>query len=524
MGGSTKSIGAPVAHRPEAPGSTEPDALKIFISYSRRDTAIADQMVVALEAARFAVMIDRRDLPYGEKWQQELSDFIRASDTVIWLVSPASIASRWCNWELGEVQRLNKRLVPVVAALVKPDDLPGSLGQIHLLPAEGVFDFKQHLATLIEVLESDRAWLKEHTRLADRARQWLARSSAPALLLRGVGLKDAQAWVDRKPPRAPAPWPEILQLLMASRRAEARRQRFVVAMSLAAAIVGIGLAGLAWWQRNLALEQEQIALEQRNEALIGQSLFLTDFARQQNARGDHGTAMALEALPDATRGIERPYVHQAEHALYSATHALREQKPALRHDGPVRSAVFSPDGKRILTASDDSTARLWDADTGDQLLVLAHEQQVFSAVFSPDGKRVLTASREGKVSLWHSVTGAVIREFNAATTSRALFSPGGEFIASAGFDGLVHLWSAVTFEKLVTLGGNEGSILSLDFSANGQRLVTASVNGAARLWDTQSGETIAFLSSPSTLVTAASIAPDGSRIATGEIDWPHPPL
>ncbi len=63
------------------------DRLKLFVSYSRRDLETADRLVAALEEAGFAVTIDRRDLPYGEEWQSELADFIRASDTVVWLVS-----------------------------------------------------------------------------------------------------------------------------------------------------------------------------------------------------------------------------------------------------------------------------------------------------------------------------------------------------------------------------------------------------------------------------------------------------
>lgn len=131
-----------------AAASNSDDKLKLFISYSRREMTIADTLVGDLERANFEVTIDRRDLPYGEAWQKELEDFIRASDTVVWLVSSESVRSKWCNWELGEVGRLNKRLVPVRIDDVPPESIPEILGRIHLLPAEGVYDRAIHFSHL----------------------------------------------------------------------------------------------------------------------------------------------------------------------------------------------------------------------------------------------------------------------------------------------------------------------------------------------------------------------------------------
>lgn len=144
--------------------------LRVFISYLRRDSAFADRVVAGLEAAGIDVLIDRRDLPYGEKWQSELADVIFESDSVMWLVSQYSIASHWCNWEIDEVHRQNKRLVPVRVGDVMPEDIPRQLGQIHILPAEGIFDEATDMKSLVETLQTDRGWLKEHTRLSDRAR------------------------------------------------------------------------------------------------------------------------------------------------------------------------------------------------------------------------------------------------------------------------------------------------------------------------------------------------------------------
>ena len=75
--------------------------------------------------------------------------------------------------------------------------------------------------------------------------------------------------------------------------------------------------------------------------------------------------------------------------------------PPLRHDGQVWYAEFSPDGRLILTASLDGTARVWDAATGQPVTPpLRHDGPVWHAEFSPDGRRVLTASGDATARTW----------------------------------------------------------------------------------------------------------------------------
>jgi WD40 repeat protein len=73
----------------------------------------------------------------------------------------------------------------------------------------------------------------------------------------------------------------------------------------------------------------------------------------------------------------------------------------LGHEGEVRSAAFSPDGKWVVTASLDNTARVWEAATGRELAVLrGHEGRVTSAAFSPDGRYIVTASADGTAHIY----------------------------------------------------------------------------------------------------------------------------
>jgi len=229
-----------------------PEPLKIFISYSRRDATVADALADTLAARGFKVIIDRRDLPFGEKWQAELAEFISLSDTVIWLVSDTSIQSKWVNWELDEVAKRKKRLVPVLVTDTSRDALPRQLGEIHILPVEGCFDVARDLDQLIQVLETDREWIKQASRLQDRASEWLTKNSPASLLLSRGALVDAERWKDRRPAKAPAPTQEILDLILASRRASARRLRLVIAGTTVATLLSLILAGYAFFQKQVA--------------------------------------------------------------------------------------------------------------------------------------------------------------------------------------------------------------------------------------------------------------------------------
>jgi len=78
--------------------------LKVFISYSRKDSAFAERLVAALDVRGLAPRIDTRDLPDLEDWRRELLDFIRSSDTIVFIISPNSVDSPVCTWEVEQVK------------------------------------------------------------------------------------------------------------------------------------------------------------------------------------------------------------------------------------------------------------------------------------------------------------------------------------------------------------------------------------------------------------------------------------
>jgi dipeptidyl aminopeptidase/acylaminoacyl peptidase len=194
--------------------------------------------------------------------------------------------------------------------------------------------------------------------------------------------------------------------------------------------------------------------------------------------------------------------------------------------GPVTSAVFSPDGRRVLTAS-LATARLWEAESGKLLATFrGHTSPVTSAIFSPDGRQVLTASLDTTARLWEAESGKflAIFQFHTDGVLSAVFSPDGRRVLTASADKTARLWEAESGKLLATFQGHAGVVTSAVFSPDGRRVLTASWD--ARLWEADSGKLLAIFQGHTTgPVTSAIFSPDGRQVLTASWDktarfWP----
>src|SRR5580704_12248194 len=103
---------------------------KVFVSYSRTDSAFAQMLVAAPAERGFDSFLDKTDIAPGEPWKERLAGLIATADTVVFTVSPDSIASTICTWELEESTRLAKRVIPVVARRIEDADAPPALGRL----------------------------------------------------------------------------------------------------------------------------------------------------------------------------------------------------------------------------------------------------------------------------------------------------------------------------------------------------------------------------------------------------------
>ena len=183
------------------------------------------------------------------------------------------------------------------------------------------------------------------------------------------------------------------------------------------------------------------------------------------------------------------------------------------------SAAFSPDGKRIVTASEDSTARVWDAATGQELPYLSgHTSWSTSATYSPDGKFIVTAGGDHTARIWDAATGQELRTLSGHSdwVNSAAFSPDGKFIVTASGDKTARIWDAAAparncIRSAATPPGSTQPPTAQTASSSSLPVL----DGTARIWDAATGQELRTLSGHTRRRSAQPpYSPDGKFIVT----------
>ncbi|EJC99711.1 WD40 repeat-like protein, partial [Fomitiporia mediterranea MF3/22] len=194
------------------------------------------------------------------------------------------------------------------------------------------------------------------------------------------------------------------------------------------------------------------------------------------------------------------------------------------HADVIRSVAFSPDGKHVVSGSDDGTARMWDVESGEMVHVLFEEKRVAvtSVTFSPDGQRIAAGLWDSTVRIWGYESWQAVSEPLEGHTSgvcAVAFSLTGTHIASGSADTTVRVWDIENRSAVHILEGHTDIVRSVAFLPNENRIVSCSDDKTIRIWDVGTGQAVGepFIGHAHTIWSVAG-SPDGRQVVSGSRD------
>ncbi|MDR2078954.1 MAG: WD40 repeat domain-containing protein [Treponema sp.] len=184
----------------------------------------------------------------------------------------------------------------------------------------------------------------------------------------------------------------------------------------------------------------------------------------------------------------------------------------------ARSVAFSPDGTRIVSGHDDCTIKLWDIATRKEIRTISgHSNIVWSVAFSPDGKQIVSGDGDDTIKLWDTDSGQLIHSSGNSTPVWPLaVHPTRQYIISGNID--LKLWDIVNGKEIRTFSGHRSTVMSVAFSPDGKQIVSGAGDNTLKLWDTDSGELIHTFLGHSDWVMFVGFSPDGKQIVSWAAD------
>jgi WD40 repeat protein len=223
---------------------------------------------------------------------------------------------------------------------------------------------------------------------------------------------------------------------------------------------------------------------------------------------------------------EAATIQQASVPSLNLTAQANLPNPTLHgHTEAVYCAAFSPDGKYIVSGSGDDTVLIWDAQTGNHVLVplKRHTHAVWCVAFSPDGRQIASGSWDNTIIVWDAVMGKVVAgpfKGHTNTVQSVSFSPDGKKIVSGSLDKTVWIWDAQTGGNGVgPLKGHTSYVTSAVFSGDGKQIASGSWDKTIRVWDAKSGRLVLGpLKGHKHWVYFVAFSPNGRRIVSVSLD------
>jgi hypothetical protein len=526
----------------------------VFISYSRKDKAFVLKLNDQLQAHDQEAWVDWEDIPATADWWNEIQAGIDGANTFIFVISPNSVTSEVCYKEVDHAVKSGKRFVPVLYQEVTDPahqaKMHPSIGSHNWLMFQDEAAFERNFQRLIEALQTDLDYVRNHTRLLVRAREWDMRGRDGSFLLSGTAVREAQEWQASSAGMKPAPTALQSEYILASQRAEASRQRRILVGVSVALIAAVALALLSFVlygqsESNRAQAMANAALAATNESIA--------VANEQEAQHQAATSVANADLAATNAGIAQTNeaeafargtavanqaatsVANANLAATNASIASTNEAEAFARGTAVayQAATSVANADLAATNAAEAEAQARRADTArrqSQAIALASDAEI--ALMNDEN--VEFATLVGIEALanypytWEAerILGMVLQAgFEPVSIDELPDAPDDPLLSPDGETELVLPEDLPQQALLVhsdgiefTLIGHTDEITGAAWSPDGRWVATISADTTVRIWDGKTGQISRTLFDHEDVVDAVAWSPDGSRLVTASRD------
>jgi WD40 repeat protein len=364
--------------------------------------------------------------------------------------------------------------------------------------------------TLREWMNANRQFRTWQERLKLALREWKKNNHDAGNLLRGAPLTVAEDWLQKRADEMTQEERDFIQASLKDQNKQKRIRQLAVLSLAGGFLLTLGLAGIVGVSWREARISQINALAQYSDALL-------------NLDESKAVKTSLKAVLEMQR---TPWVDADTHTLVELTllntvSFVVAPNSLGGHTKDVLAVSYSQNSKLLAAASLDSTVKLWNPTTKQEIKTLkGHTGGVWDSSFSPDGKVLATGSFDNTVKLWNTTTGKEIKTLVSHTkeVSAVSFSPNGKYLATGSADHTVKLWDTSNWKEIKTLPGHTGQVWAVSFSPDGKMLATASLDNTVKLWDTTKWKAIKTLTDHTDWVWDVCFSPDSKLLVTASKD------
>jgi len=522
---------------------------KIFVSYSRKNSAEARKIIQALKDLDQDVWVDWEDIP----------------PAFIFLVSPDSAASEVCKVEVGHAAKNNKRIIPVVVQQVAPQDTIEAIRKLNWTFMQEQAKFEEGIRKVKIAIELDFEWVEEHSRLQNRALEW-DRKKEVSLLLRGKDLRDARQMVIKAQKKDPTP-SELQKTYIYHSNNNERRNIILIALAAIAVITMAFLSYAAVQQKNIANLNAVIADQQREVAKISEAQAIQNArdAKQAQKKAEYEKEQANQARDEADRAREeadkerqkaevsrniaaaqssaaRAQIYQYRPGeLYTSTLLAidswqniesPEAEEILRKNisllpipvkqipraGSINALEFNAAGNVFVTAGTDGSACAWQVSDGKNLFCTTSPGSINAAMFSPVENIIVTGDSQGNIQIINGSDGTVLKQTSIGSPINDVdIQKTGKFAAVTSDSGKITLIDLKARSKFgIDLVGVKVKFAT--FTPDGMNIISGSSNGVISTWTLSQSSIPLDTRKHNGEVTALTFNPNGFYFVTGGAD------